>query len=192
MSYFTLRRLSKKYTLWRGRVFTTVRFVTGDLVTTNPSLAPASLPGLLSCLAVVGVGTWEPIPACCQRVLKIPTCAGSSRDLLPPSPPAEKATARQDQAGQATLISSRMVSMCGINWPLWSMLLMIFHSPFFRCFPTSISSTFCVTLFRTLVAAANHLRTSPAARQIERGASMTHRGRPNLAEPRRAWRPRPS
>ena len=104
MSYFTLRRLSKKYTLWRGRVFTTVRFVTGDLVTTNPSLAPASLPGLLSCLAVVGVGTWEPIPACCQRVLKIPTCAGSSRDLLPPSPPAEKATARQDQAGQATYL----------------------------------------------------------------------------------------
>ena len=28
--------------------------------------------------------------------------AGSSGDLLPPSPPAEKATARQDQAGQAS------------------------------------------------------------------------------------------
>src|SRR5690242_14686089 len=27
--------------------------------------------------------------------------AGSSGDLLPPSPPAEKATARQDQAGQS-------------------------------------------------------------------------------------------
>jgi len=28
-------------------------------------------------------------------------CAGSSGALLPPSPPAEQATARQDQAGQA-------------------------------------------------------------------------------------------
>jgi hypothetical protein len=53
--------------------------VTGDSVTTNPNLAPASLPGLLSCLAVVDVGTWEPIPACCRRVLKIPTCAGMLR-----------------------------------------------------------------------------------------------------------------
>jgi hypothetical protein len=29
-------------------------------------------------------------------------CAGSSGGLLPPSPPAEKATARQDQAGQSS------------------------------------------------------------------------------------------
>jgi hypothetical protein len=29
-------------------------------------------------------------------------CAGCSGDLLPPSPPAEKATARQDQARQAS------------------------------------------------------------------------------------------
>src|SRR5262245_54546581 len=29
-------------------------------------------------------------------------CAGSSGDLLPPSPPAEKATACQDQTGQAS------------------------------------------------------------------------------------------
>jgi hypothetical protein len=29
-------------------------------------------------------------------------CAGCSGDFLPPSPPAEKATARQDQAGQAS------------------------------------------------------------------------------------------
>jgi hypothetical protein len=29
-------------------------------------------------------------------------CAGSSGDLLLPSPPAEKATARQDQAGKAS------------------------------------------------------------------------------------------
>src|SRR5262249_45515201 len=103
VSYFTLRWLSKKRTLWTAWVFITVES-SRVTVTTNPSLAPASLPGLLSCLAVVGVGTWEPIPACCQRVLKIPTCAGSSRDLLPPSPPAEKATARQDQAGQATYL----------------------------------------------------------------------------------------
>ena len=30
------------------------------------------------------------------------TCAESSGAFLPPSPPAEKATARQDQAGQAS------------------------------------------------------------------------------------------
>ena len=29
-------------------------------------------------------------------------CAGSSGDLLPPSPPAEKATACQDQAGHSS------------------------------------------------------------------------------------------
>src|SRR5215471_1399875 len=49
------------------------------------ALAPAARPGLLSYLAVVG--TWEPIPA----GTKFPTCAGSSGDLPPPSPPAEKA-----------------------------------------------------------------------------------------------------
>jgi hypothetical protein len=60
----------------------TVRFVTVTPVTHKPSLAPASLPGLFSLLAVVGG-------------------AGSSGNLLPPSPPAEKATARQDQAGKS-------------------------------------------------------------------------------------------
>jgi hypothetical protein len=30
-------------------------------------------------------------------------CAGSSGDFLPPSPPAEKATARQDHVGKFTL-----------------------------------------------------------------------------------------
>jgi hypothetical protein len=32
-------------------------------------------------------------------------CAGCSGDFPPPSPPAEKATARQDQAGQANAIT---------------------------------------------------------------------------------------
>jgi hypothetical protein len=73
VSYFTLRRLSKKCTLWSSRSPIPFR------VTTNPSLAPDSLPGLFSLLAVVGG-------------------AEASGGFLPPSPPAEKATARQGQA----------------------------------------------------------------------------------------------
>jgi hypothetical protein len=38
------------------------------------------------------------ITGCRKRRVR---CAGSSGDLLPPSPPAEKANARQDQAGQS-------------------------------------------------------------------------------------------
>jgi hypothetical protein len=72
VSYFTLRWLSqKKMHVVERAGFTTVRLVTGDLVTTNPSPASASLPGLLSYLAVVGVGTWETnprmLPACTQK-----------------------------------------------------------------------------------------------------------------------------
>jgi len=37
---------------------------------------------------------WLPQTTCAD-------CAGSSGDLLPPSPPGEKATARQDQSGQS-------------------------------------------------------------------------------------------
>jgi len=39
------------------------------------------------------------IAGCRKRRMR---CARSSGDLLPPSPPAEKATARQDQAGKAS------------------------------------------------------------------------------------------
>src|SRR5262249_49356615 len=92
VSYFTLPVVVQK-THVVDRVGIHYRRIVTVTVTTNPSLAPASLPGLLSCLAVVGLGTWESIPACCQHVLKIPTCAGSSGDFLPPLPPAEKATA---------------------------------------------------------------------------------------------------
>jgi len=36
------------------------------------------------------------------RIWRVPIRGGSSGDLLPPSPPAENATTRQDQAGQAS------------------------------------------------------------------------------------------
>ena len=41
---------------------------------------------------------YSAIAGCRER--RVRNCAGSSGDLLPPSPPAEKATASQDQAGQ--------------------------------------------------------------------------------------------
>jgi hypothetical protein len=44
-------------------------------------------------------GDCSAIAGCRKRRVR---CAGCSGDLLPPSPPAEEATARQDQAGQAS------------------------------------------------------------------------------------------
>jgi hypothetical protein len=64
-------QISEIALLCRKWVSLTVRIVTGDpRDTTKPSLAPASLSGLLSCWPFVG----------------------SLGNLLPPSPPAEKAT----------------------------------------------------------------------------------------------------
>src|SRR5262249_10333421 len=54
-----------------------------------------------------GLRNVEALPRTPALVPRLPQttyehCAGSSGDLLPPSPPAEKATAREDQAGQAS------------------------------------------------------------------------------------------
>src|SRR5215831_16745072 len=65
MSYVTLRCLSKKCTLWRERAPIIVRSVKSQ-----PSLGLAA--GAFFLLAVVGVGTWEPTPACC------PACTQNS------------------------------------------------------------------------------------------------------------------
>ena len=65
MSFFTLRWLSKKCTLWRERAPIIVRSVKSQ-----PS--SASRPGLFSCWPLLVWGTWEPIPACC------PACTQNS------------------------------------------------------------------------------------------------------------------
>ena len=63
-------------------MFFTVRFVTVTSVTHKPSLAPASLPGLFP---------YWPLPGLKLR-----------RSSAPPSPPAEKTTARSDEAGKSS------------------------------------------------------------------------------------------
>ena len=84
MSYFTLRWLSKKCTLWRKQAPTIVRSVKSQ---PSPGLAA----GAFFLLAVVGVGTWEPIPCKVPGVYSNSDVRRSSGDLLPPSPPAEQA-----------------------------------------------------------------------------------------------------
>src|SRR5712691_3029206 len=49
-----------------------------------------------------------PIPALTASMTKEKHASGSSGDLPPPSPPAEKATARQDQAGK--LVYEHLIS----------------------------------------------------------------------------------
>jgi hypothetical protein len=51
-------------------------------------------------------GRQSPIAARCQRPVR---CARYSSDLLSPSPPAEKATARQQQAGKARTDNGQLI-----------------------------------------------------------------------------------
>ena len=66
---------------------------------------PALTPGLAVGASFLFGRCWCGVlginPCMLQRVLKSPMCGESSGDLLPLSPPADKAIARQDHAGQA-------------------------------------------------------------------------------------------
>ena len=80
MSYFTLCWYPKNAPIFRNRAVVAGAHYCSS-VKSQPS--PGLAAGAFSLLAVVGA-------------------AGSSGGLLPPSPPAEKATTRQDQAGKAS------------------------------------------------------------------------------------------